>query len=308
MKHLPLYTPCYQNLHSDFETYIRTKGFSRGHNSMYPSCIREFLFFLESRSIYNLEEVMATEIIAYHEYLMERPNQRRGGGLSDSMIKTHLFSVRLFFDYLLDTGEIESSPARLPKFVLKKYKERNILSSEEITLLYKMCETMQDRAIISLAYGCGLRRSELEKLDTTDVHLQQGIVVIRDSKNHKSRVVPMSDGVLKDIKEYILYERMKYIMPGKVIDHTLFINYRGVRKTGESMNKRLKELIQKTQSPELIRKEITLHCLRHSIATHLLDNGATIEFIQQFLGHSLIDTAHLYAKRRKQRMKILSQL
>jgi integrase/recombinase XerD len=308
MKHLPLYTQCYQNLHSDFDAYIKTIGYSRGQDSMYASCIREFLFFLESRIVFDLKEVRATEIIAYHEYLLERPNQRRGGGLSDSMIKTHLYSVRLFFDYLLDTGEIESSPARLPKFVLKKQKERNILSVEEITLLYKMCETKQDRALISLAYGCGLRRSELRKLDTSDVNYQQGIVIVRDSKNHKSRVVPMSNGVLKDIKEYFLYERMKYFKEGMATERALFINNRGIRSTGASMNDRLKQLIQKTQSPELICKEITLHCLRHSIATHLLDNGATIEFVQQFLGHSQIDTAHLYAKRRKQRQKILSQL
>ena len=70
----------------------------------------------------------------------------------------------------------------------------------------------------------------------------------------------------------------------------------------------LKEIIQRTQNPELLRKEITLHCLRHSIATHLMDNGASIEFIQQLLGHAEIDTAHLYSKRRKQQMNILSQI
>ncbi len=308
MRHLPIHIPSYQSLFEDFDIYIMTKGYNRGKPCSLPSCVREFLFFLESRNIYDLKEVMATEIIAYHQYLMERPNQRRGGGLSDSHIKSHLFSLRLFFDYLLDIGELETSPARLPKFILNKHKERNILTTEEIDLLYKVCETKQDRAMISLAYGCGLRRSELEKLDASDIHLQQGIVVVRDSKNHKSRVVPLSNGVMKDLKEYILYERMKYMKSEKVICHALFINFRGERKAGQYMNDRLRQLIQRTQSPIIISKEITLHSLRHSIATHLLDNGATIEFVKDFLGHSQIDTAHLYSKRRKQRLKILSQL
>ncbi|MFA6924709.1 MAG: tyrosine-type recombinase/integrase [Bacteroidales bacterium] len=308
MKHLPIYNPVFENYYKEFYSFIKTKGYSRGKDSMYPSCVREFLFFIESKQVSEIKEITAKEIIAYHEYLLERPNQRRGGGLSDSMIKSHLFSLRLFFDFLLDTDVVDSSPARLPKFVLKKYKERNILTLEEIKQLYNACETRQDKAMLSLAYGCGLRRSELEKLDASDVHIQKGVVVIRDSKNHKSRTIPLSDNVLKDLKEYIIYERMKYININTTPEHALFINQWGRRKKGDDMNERLKQLIERTQNPEILRKEITLHCLRHSIATHLLDNGATIEFVQHFLGHSNIDTAHIYSKRRMQRLKILSQI
>jgi len=166
---------------------------------------------------------------------------------------------------------------------------------------------MQDRAIISLAYGCGLRRSELQNLNVSDVYIDRGIIIIRDSKNHKNRTVPMSEGVLKDIREYLIYERMKYFNKG-ISTYAFFVNNRGVRKNGMDINNRLKQLIIKTQNPIMVGKEITLHCLRHSIATHLLDNGATIEFVKQFLGHSDIDTAMLYSKRRKLKLKILNQL
>lgn len=310
MKHLPIYNINNERLINEFYQYIKTKGYSRAKDGVYSSCVREFLFFIESRHVNDLKQVTATEIIAYHNYLSERPNQRRAGGLSDSMIKNHLFSVRLFFDYLLDTGELDSSPARLPRFTMKKYQERNILTTEEVNQLYDVCQTVQDKALLSVAYGCGLRRSEIEQLDASDVHLSKGILVVRDGKNHKSRTIPLSDRVLNDLKEYIIYERMKYIQAvnNKVSTHALFINARSERKSGAHLNARLKQLIELTQNPELIKKEITLHCLRHSIATHLLDNGATIEFVQQFLGHSQIDTAHLYAKKRKQRMKILSQI
>ena len=160
MKHLPIYNPDFKRYLADFEQFIVTKGYSKGMISMYPSCIREFLFFIESKGKDDIKEVAAVDIIAYHEYLSQRPNQRRDGGLSDTMIKHHLCSMRTFFDYLLDVNVLESSPARLPKFNFSHYKERNILTLEEIKQLYTVCETLRDRVILSLAYGCGLRRSE----------------------------------------------------------------------------------------------------------------------------------------------------
>ena len=142
--------------------------------------------------------------------------------------------------------------------------------------------------------------------------MQKGVIVIRDSKNHRSRTIPISDYVLKDLKEYIIYERGKLQQNRKqnnqTIERALILNEHGNRKGGETMGLRLKELIVKTQNPELLKKEITLHCLRHSLATHLLDKGANIEFVRDYLGHQNIDTTHIYAKRRKQRMKIISQI
>lgn len=307
MKLLPVYNRNFQILHKEFVQYIKTMGYNRGGKCQYPDCVNEFLFFIENRNIRNISEVTASEIIAYQLYLSERPNQIRSGGLSESYIKIHIYSLRLFFDYLLDTEQINYSPARLPKFSLKRHKERNILTIEEIQQLYNACESKFDRSIISLAYGCGLRRSELQNLNITDVHLSKGIIVIRDSKNHKNRIIPMSDGVLKDIREYLAYDRMKYFNNG-ITTNSFFVNSRGVRKNGMDINSRLKQLITKMNNPVIMNKEITLHCLRHSIATHLLDNGTSIEFVKEFLGHSDIDTAMLYSKRRKLKLKILNQL
>jgi len=307
MKLLPVYNRRFKILHKEFELYAKTVGYNRGKDSHYPDCVNEFLFFIENRNIKNICDVTASEIIAYKIYLSERPNQLRSGGISDSWIKTHLFSLRLFFDYLIDTNQVEYSPAHLPKFSLKKYKERNILTNEEIKQLYSICESREDRAILSLAYGCGLRRSEMQNLNLADVNLNREIIIIRDGKNHKNRTVPMSVGVIKDIREYIIYERMNYFTKG-ISSNAFFLNKRCVRKNGENINLRLKQMIIKTRNPVMASKEITLHCLRHSIATHLFDNGAPIEYVKQFLGHSDIDTAMVYSKRRKQHMKILNQL
>jgi integrase/recombinase XerD len=305
MKHLPIHNEQFEQYYKDFAKHIKTKGYSRG-NACYANQVREFLFFMESLEFSRIQDVKAIEIIAYHDYLKERPNQRREGGLSDSMIKGHLFALRLFFDYLLDMEIIDASPARLPKFQLNNTKEREILTVEEIKILYDQCENKRDIALISLAYGCGLRRGEVYKLNTTDVFLHKGMLVIRDSKFHKSRAIPMSDTVIKNLKEYIIYERPKYFKDGQFdASHAFFINNIGTRMKSDKLNERVKELILKSKNDEMIKKEITLHCLRHSIATHLLDNGAKIEFVQQFLGHSGMDTSHHYAKRRKRQTAIL---
>ena len=297
MKHLPVNNIDYQRLLGELSKALHTKGYTQ--SEMHVNMVREFLFFTESRNITDIKEVKAADIIAYYEYLKQRPNQRRGGGLSNAMLKHHLFSVRLFFDYLTDTGQVEGSPARLPKFSIGKGKETEMLTIEEIKQLYNITINKRERAILSLAYGCGLRRSEIEDLNLSDVLLSKGMLTVRDGKNHKSRTIPLSDNVLKELKEYIIYERNKYLSHN-FSEQALILNYLGNRMTGGHLN----NVIQYIMARTAIKKVITLHSLRHSIATHLLDEGANIDFVKNFLGHSCIDTSHIYSKRRKQRLNL----
>lgn len=309
MKHLPLNNPHFEALYKDFDVFVIAKGYRQGKSQMLQSCVREFLFFIEIQGFTTIQQVKAPQIVSYYDYLRERPNQRRDGGLSESMIRHHLYSLRLFFDHLVDSEELDNSPERLPKFQLGKYKERNLCTIEEIKQMYEVCKNKKERALLGIAYGCGLRRSEIQNLNTTDVLLHKGVLIVREGKNSKSRTVPISDNVIKDLKEYIIYERSKdFTAKNYEESPSFFLNKIGKRMAGDKHNNVLREIIHRTQNPELIRKEITLHCLRHSIATHLMDNGASIEFVQQLLGHAEIDTAHLYSKRRKQQMKILSQI
>lgn len=305
MKNLPVNNDQFARLLREFEQNVRVKGYSRGRNTQYPSCVREFLFFIETRDIIEIKEVKPIDVIAYYEYIRERPNQRREGGLSESMIGQHLFSLRIFFDFLIDSGQLENSPAHLPKFTIGKGKEREILTEEEVKEVYKACSDKRERALISLAYGCGLRRSELAKLNLSDVVFHQAALYVKDGKFNKNRVVPLSDNVIQDLRDYAINFRPKLITP-RTNAHldSFFLNNQGTRASGGNLSDLLKGILDRTQNPIILRKEITLHCLRHSIATHLLDHGASYEFIQEFLGHSQMDTSQLYSKRRKQRMKI----
>ena len=304
MKSLPIYSEQYINLHRDFEQAVQAKGYSRGKDSCYPIVLREFFFFLENKAIRNIHEVKSTHLLAYYEYLQQRPCQRKEGTISDSAIRQHLLAVRLFFDHLLDTGIISAAPVEIGKQNKNTSTPRNIASKEEIQQICQCCQNKTEKAIIALAYGCGLRRSEIEQLNTRDISFHHGTLTVRKGKFGKSRIIPLSDNVVKDIKEYILYERASLIKNNTEPTHALLINNEGNRMKGLNMNEKIKAIIQRTKNLTLIRKNISLHCFRHSIATHLLDNGANIDFVRQFLGHVQLDTTHLYSKRRKQRQLI----
>ena len=122
---------------------------------------------------------------------------------------------------------------------------------------------------------------------------------MRKGKNSKRREVPMSDRVIEDVKNYIHHYRR---IDSKNISYHLFIAPQGNVLSGYSMNEIIKEMAGRV--PVLINKTITLHTLRRSIATHLAEKGAGIHFIQEFLGHSEIDTSQLYAIKRKRQMKL----
>jgi len=309
MKHLPLNNAEYEKLYRDFYQFIKVKHYSRGKDTMYPSCAREFLFFVESRGIDNISDVKALDVIAYHEYLKERPNQRRDGGLSDSMIRHHVFSLRLFFDFLIDSGIRDSSPIYLPKFSMGKHKEREILTEEEVQQVIKACKDRREKALLAIAYGCGLRRTEIAKLNIKDIQFGKGSLTVRDGKFGKSRSVPLSNNVIRDLQDYVVNQRPDFITAKTSYEpDAFFLNNTGTRTSGIFLLNTLKQILARTQNPDILKKEITLHNLRHSIATHLLDHGATMEFVRDFLGHVEMDTSQLYAKRRKQRMKIQQQI
>lgn len=309
MKHLPLNNSEFERLYSEFDAFIKMKGYARGQGGSYASNVKEFLFFVENRGVTDIKSVIAMDVVEYYEYLKERPNNRRTGGLSDSMIRGHLFALRLFFDHLIDMCEVTASPAHLPKLKISRFTPREILTVDEIKEVNRGCKTKLEKALIAIAYGCGLRRTEIELLDTNDVLLNKGVLVVREGKGGKSRTIPLSDQGVKTLREYIIDER-----PSLFDDESpkacssFFINNAGVRMKGDQLNDIVKEITIRTQNPAILSKNITLHCLRHSIATHLLDNGAEIEFVQEFLGHSEMDTSTLYSKRRKQRLNLYNQI
>ena len=293
-------TPAFTNLYNEFESFVRVRNYKQGKSKMYQSVVSEFLSWLEQNGITKIKEVSSEISIQYFEYLITRPKLRAEGTLSEKSIKFHLFVLGLFVLNLLETNQIEKA-FYIPSYSGANEKPRNIISVADVQMLYRSAQNELEKALLSVAYGCGLRRSEIHSLDVKDVQLSIGMLIVRKGKNSKRREVPMSDNVISHLRKYITEERYQRLEGKPQLEDAFFINNKGKRMSGEHLNDTLKNLIESSNNYELIQKEITLHCLRHSIAFHLAENNAGIDFIRRFLGHSQINTTYLYAIKNKKR-------
>lgn len=136
--------------------------------------------------------------------------------------------------------------------------------------------------MLALIYACGLRRSELLKLTLSDVQSSRNILLIRQSKGKKDRIVPIGDKLIQQLREYYLYYRPKYWL------------FEGQLKGEPYSAKSLQNVLKNSVSKAGIKKTVTLHWLRHSYATHLLEGGTDLRYIQELLGHSSSRTTEIY--------------
>ena len=220
-----------------------------------------------------------------------------------------MYALKLFFGWQLETGKITANPISVLEFKQPTTKPREILSIEEVKELYQVCETYKERAVLSMFYGCGLRRTEGEKLNLKDIHFRSNLLYVREGKGSKRRAVPLSEKVKEDLQNYLYKER--FIKSGNHIslsrDHgeTAFItSATGRRTNGNSYNKILKTILERAT----IKKGITLHCLRHSIATHLLESGLSIEYVRDFLGHKHLESTQIYTRIKSKQLWSLNNI
>ncbi|MCJ8288381.1 MAG: site-specific integrase [Flavobacteriales bacterium] len=282
----------YRKLLLEYEKNLKVRDYKS--QKTYCSTVKDFLLFHQKRAKKGIKFNQA-DMIAYYEHLTTRNNKRRSGTLSQSTINHHLFAVSLLFDYMLTSNKVDALPV-VSKFRINKEIDMEILSVEEIKELYKSCKNQLETAVLSTAYGAGLRRAEIHDLNITDVKLRDSTLIVQRGKNSKRREVPLSDRVVEDLKDYLHNYRTL-----KSIDRkAFFVNKRGTRMSGNTLNQIVKRIAERTG----LQTTISLHTFRRSIATHLAENGAGIYFIQEFLGHSLIDTSHLYAIKRKRNTKL----
>jgi integrase/recombinase XerD len=150
----------------------------------------------------------------------------------------------------------------------------------------------RDRAILTLFYACGLRRNEAYHVDLSDLNFDRRILHVRKGKNYKERLVPFNESASKYLQEWIYDHRPSMMKERK--EDALFISQGGRRLDGQTMAIRLKLLQQRSDQTRLQEKNVRPHVLRHSIATHLLQNGMDLEKIGRFLGHSSLESTQVY--------------
>jgi integrase/recombinase XerD len=284
----------YHRLLKEYKADLEALGYGRSSVKTYPRCLQEFLSRLEQQQINSIRKIQQGHITAHHAYLQQRPTLYRGGALSGSTISQHLFAIRTCFAFLERTGQIKENPMSALAFAAPVKEERVILSIAEIKSLYEAAGTLRDKAVLGLFYGCGLRRNEAVKLNSSDIHFKDALLYVREGKGKKRRVIPMSLQVSKDLKNYYLHERHSYINSKEKQNEEAFIlNKTGTRMMGLGYDTLLKNLLEKSIIPHL-KEQVSLHILRHSIASHLLENGVKIEQVRDFLGHSSLNVTQLY--------------
>jgi integrase/recombinase XerD len=315
MKQLALHSEAYRYSIASFKEWLQTLGYSQQTVYQLPNYIQEFLHYAEARGYAGLYQIN-NDLIKEHYYrLKERPNKRRaacpakgGGGLSNSYLNKHLQAYHKFSDYLRQNGRLQ-----LPKLDIPTEDDSNevtdILTQSEIKQIFEVTslpyeqkkndkgivyhEAMQlrDRAMLTVFYSCGLRRNEVCHLDISDIIFEKQVLHVRKAKGYKERKVPVTQQGAEHLQNY-LYDARPYLCSDK--NEAFFVTQAGKRLNGQMMLIRLKKLIQLTGNTILQSKDIHLHTLRHSIATHLLQNGMKLERIKDFLGHSSLESTQIY--------------
>ena len=291
MKHLPLRSPEYRQTLHDFTQWIATLGYAPSSVYGLPIHIREFFHFLEELGITTLNQATATHVEQFIHYLSERRNQRRGGGLSPSHINKYIQALKLLAKFVQATGQgylpVEVKRHKVPRHI------EIVLRAEEVQALYLACPDtpigLRDRAMLSLYYGCGLRRSEGVGLDVGDVLTRRKLLYVRKGKNYVERYVPINAAIIQDLQTYL--HEARPILLGKQYTPALLVSERGRRVQGLTLSLRLRELRQRAG---MEYQPITLHTLRHSIATHLLQSGMSLQDIARFLGHRSLEATQIY--------------
>ena len=173
--------------------------------------------------------------------------------------------------------------------------ERAILSKAEIKVLYASCQEPVERLTLSLFYGCGLRASEGAKLNLKDINTQGKLLYVRQGKGRKRRVIPLTQKIVQHIESYVRQQRTLKVSRFTKGDNrsALALNRYGRRMQAGSYRKIFKDLLRQQ---EQIRQDVSLHSLRHSIATHLLADGMRLERVRDFLGHDCLETTQIYVR------------
>ena len=300
MQSLPLENQSFITLEKEFKVWLNALGYAFSTVKSAPLNIRELLFFLEQHKIKNIKEVSREDIKSFFAYLSGRVNQNTGGSLSTCYLAKYLQALKNFDRFLKATCEWGFD---LPKGHIKvEHVIKTVLTQTEIKKLYQMCASdylgLRDKAMLSLFYGCGLRRSEGIGLDLEDILWEKHLIHVRKGKNYKERYVPFNEQVGEDLKQYLEESRSIIVSESpyrlKEYSHALLISIRGARISDCSLTVRIRKLKALTSDGILRDKKVSLHTLRHSVATHLLQNGMKLKQVALFLGHASLESTQIY--------------
>jgi len=302
MRKLPLHNASFEYLNNGFAEWLDILGYNEGTVYAMPNNLREFLHYLEQQQVKTIAALEQKHIKKYYEHIQQRPNQLKGGGLSEKYILMLMQAVEKFLEYLHHRG-LENLPSLGVRLPTPTRKKPTILTPDEIKMLFEATNhqtdfikqealNARDRVMLVVYYSCGLRRNEGVHLKVEDINLNSNVLHVRKGKNYKERFVPFNKTNAQYLQEYIYDYR--HLLCSNNTGSNLFINVNGKEMIGNSLYNRLLDIQRRTDDHILLGKNIGTHTLRHSIATHLLRAGMELEKVKRFLGHASLSSTEIY--------------
>ncbi len=301
---IQLHKERYQEETINYKNFLLLLGYKPATCQQRYLYLKEFFNFLELHKIYELEQISPYHITLFYSYIQNRKSLKDGNILRSKTRWEHMRIVQMFLGYALDLGKITTNPASTFKFTYQKeLVERIIFTQEQIKELFTVSND-QEKAILNIAYGCGLRVGELVKLNKEDIRFTENILIVQSGKNSKRRLIPIKEELKQELQVFIENQE-------QLTDNAFFINSKKGRMQEWTFNKLFKRIIKKTTFGKKLTQEqiskIGIHSLRHSIATHLIENGMPLEQVQTFLGHSYIESTEVYTHISQEQLNKLQQ-
>ena len=249
--------------------WMEHKRYSESAIKGYTENTKTFLLFIQPKPIH---EICNDDMVRFvNEYIIKK-------NLSYAYQNQVINAVKIFFREIV-TGKLEIERFERPR---PEHKLPNVLSKAEVSAILKAHNNLKHRTMLSLLYACGLRRSELLHLKPLDIDSNRGLLLIRQSKGKKDRIIPISAKTIEMLREYFRACWPKIWL------------FEGQRKGEQYSEKSLQSVLKQALIKAKITKPVTLHWLRHSYATHLLESGTDLRYIQELLGHSSLATTQRY--------------
>lgn len=252
-----------------FKRYLQSKRYSESTIKTYSEALKSFLIFFREKP---LATIINDDVIVYNnDYILKN-------NLSASYQNQVVNAIKLFFKTVENRNVIIDEIHR-PK---RSKTLPNVLSKEEVKVILEAHSNLKHKMMLSLIYSCGLRCGELLDLQPIHIDSKRNIVLLKNAKGKKDRIVPLSPKILVMLREYFkTYKPKTWLFEGQT---------EGRPYDARSLQLILKQALQKTR----IKKPVTLHWLRHSYATHLLESGTDLRYIQELLGHNSSKTTEIY--------------
>lgn len=282
---------------AEYIIYLKIeRGLSANTVTSYKRDIEKYLTFLTEKKITQLDEVSRFEILDFLQTL-------RQSGAADNSIIRMVSSLRKFHQYVKRESIVSDDPMQLIDTPKKASTLPKAISPQAVEQLLEAPDTttplgVRDRTILELMYATGLRISELVNLKLSDMHLTMGFIQTM-GKGEKERIIPLGEIASQWLDHYLDGARVYLQDQSAETSEYVFLNSRGKSLSRQGVWKKVKQLALEAG----IDQNVTPHTLRHSFATHLLENGADLRMVQELLGHADISTTQIYTHITKTRLK-----